>query len=315
MSNTTTEITEKTEFITNGSVNLEAKTPETDVAPKSLAEHSLTVAHLSSYPTVKAAYSYATSFPVIQRITSRAAPYLEAAKDRSKPVVEPFLKRASPLLEQADKLGDGLLSTIDKRIPSLKTTQPQEVVDLARRPFESAYDFSGAYVTAAHDRYEMKIVKPLHDAAEKLKEQYNSVYDSKGKPLINARIDPLLAPINKEIENLINAYLPSGDEVGKSDTEISHAVQLAIAAINRLRPAIGSQANAIAAFPKETKAHVQEVYEAKRSEYSKGRSPVSSTVYASLATWKQLSSEGATFAGSVLHPKSTPATADGIVVN
>lgn len=297
----------------NGSVAVEADT--TEIPKTTLADHSLIVAHLQSYPTLSAAVSYGLSFSVVQHISSRATPIYEAAKVRSKPILEPIIKRASPLLERADKLGDSLLTTVDSRIPQLKTTQPQEVIDLARRPIETVVGISEAYATAAQDRFNLTIVKPIQDATESLKAQYVAVYDSKGKPLIKARIDPLLSPFNKELESLINSYLPAGEDVAKSDTEINHTIQLAIAAINRVRPVLGSQAQSLASLPKETKAHVQEVYESKRSEYANEKSPVSSTVYASLATWKQLSSEGVSFAGQVLHPKSTAAKADGIVVN
>lgn len=299
---------------TNGSVAATAPEDNKTAAPAGIAD-SLIVTHLSSYPTLKAAYSYALSFSLVQGISTHTAPYYEAAKGRSKPVVDPLLKRASPLLKRADELGDGILSAVDKRIPHLKTTKPDDVVDVVRRPIEAAYDFSGSYVNAARDRYNTQIIKPLQDATESLKTQYNAVYDTRGKPLIKARIDPYLGPVNKELEKFINAYLPEGTEIGTSDTEIAHTIQIALSALGRVRPAIGNQATAIAALPKETRAHVQEVYEAKRSEYSKGNSPVSSTVYASLATWKQLSSEGATFAGSVLHAKSSAIQADGIVVN
>lgn len=301
------------EPIANGSVALESEDKHTkDDAP---ASQSLFVAHLHSYPTVSAAYSYASSLSVVQKISSRAVPIFEAVLEKSKPISEPLIKRASPLLTRADKLGDSILTTVDSKIPQLKTTQPQEFVNIALRPIETVRSTAEAYSTAAHDRFTIRVVKPIQDATETVKAQYASVYDSKGKPLIKTRIDPLLSPLNERIEAIINVYLPNGAEISKYDNEIAHTVQLALLAIKRARPVIDDKATHLKALPKETKAHVQEVYENKRSEYSKEKSPVSSTVYASLATWKQLSSEGVTFAGSVLHPKSTGTEADGIVVN
>lgn len=307
---------EKDQPIANGSITAHSETTEASpVAPTSQASNSLTVAHLQSYPTVNAVFSYAISLSVVKQISSRATPIYDAAKSRSQPILGPLIKRASPIFERADKLGDSLLSTVDNRIPQLKTAKPQEVIDIARRPIESVVGISEAYATAVQDRFHMKVVKPIQDAGESFKSHYIAVYDNKGKPLINTRIDPLLSPLNKELEQLINGYLPVGGEIGKSDTEITRTIRLAFAAISRFRPFIGNQATHLAALPKETKTHVQEVYESKRCEYAKDKSPVSSTVYASLATWKQLSSEGATFAGSILSPKSTKAEADEIVVN
>lgn len=303
MSTTTESVTAQDEPVINGSVALESETNSFEPTPQASASPSLVVSHLLTYPTVTAAYNYASSFSVVQRISSKAVPIFETVLEKSA-YSEPLLKRASPLLARADQLGDDLLTTVDSKIPQLKTTQPQEVINVALRPIETVRSTAEAYSTAAHDRFTIRVVKPIQDATESVKAQYASVYDSKGKPLIKTRIDPLLSPLNERIEAIINVYLPNGAEISKYDNEIAHTVQLALVAIKRARPVLDDKATHLAALPLETKAHVQEVYESKRSEYSKENSPVSSTVYASLATWKQLSSEGVTFAGSVLHPKS-----------
>ncbi|KAF5110422.1 hypothetical protein DV454_004829 [Geotrichum candidum] len=285
-----TEVTEATEAS-------EATTP---------AGQSLVIAHLQSYPTVNAAYNYATSFSLVQRISNKALPIVEAVIEKSRPISDPIIKRASPILERADKLGDNILTRVDDRIPQLKTTEPQEVIDIARRPVETVISTAEAYSTAARDRFTIRIVKPIQDATENVKVQYASVYDSKGKPLIKTRVDPLLLPLNEKFETLINLYLPKGEDVSKYENELARTVQLAIAAVKRARPFIDEKATQLKALPKETRAHVQEVYEKQRGEYD-NKSPVSSTIYASLATWKQISSESVTFAGSVLHREAAPA--------
>jgi sporulation-specific protein 4 len=296
--------------LSTGSVSLEPteKTIEPP-APEvtSPVVQSLVLAHLQSYPTVNAAYNYAASFPLVQRISSKALPIFEAVREKSRPISDPIIKRASPILERADKLGDDILTRVDDKIPQLKTTEPQEVIDIARRPVDTVISTAEAYSTAARDRFTVRIVKPIQDATENVKVQYASVYDSKGKPLIKTRVDPLLLPLNEKFEALINLYLPKGEnDVSKYENELARTVHLAIAAIKRARPVIDEKATQLKALPKETRAHVQEVYEKQRGEYS-NKSPVSSTIYASLATWKQISSEGVTYAGSVLHREPAPA--------
>lgn len=289
----------------NDSVPLEPTEKTLDPESPSIFGHSLVLAHLQSYPTINAAYNYAASFPLVQRISSKALPILEAVREKSRPISDPLIKRASPILERADKLGDNILSRVDDKIPQLKTTEPKEVINIARRPVETVISTAEAYSTAARDRFTVRVVKPIQDATENVKTQYASVYDSKGKPLIKTKVDPLLLPLNERFEALINLYLPKGEDVSKYENELARTVQLAIVAVKRARPVIDEKASQLKALPKETKAHVQEIYEKQRNGYGND-SPVSSTIYASLATWKQISSEGVTYAGSVLHREQAP---------
>lgn len=293
----------------NGSVSLQPEEKQVEQQEGSengsaLSQSSLLLTHLQSYPTVNAAYNYATSFSIVRKLSSKALPIVEVVLEKSKPISVPLVKRASPLLDRADKLGDQILTQVDNRIPQLKTAEPQEVVDYARRPVEQVLSMTEAYSTAARDRFTVRVVKPIHDAAENVKHQYASVYDAKGKPLIRTRVDPLLLPLNEKFEALINLYLPAGDDISKHENELARTVELAIVAIKRAKPVIDEKATLLSKLPKETRAHVQDIYEKQKVEYAKGNNAISSSVYASIATWRQVSREGITYAGSLLGPLS-----------
>lgn len=256
-----------------------------DSAEKKDEPSSLTVAHLNEYPTVHAAYDYATSFPIVQRVSSFTSPYVSAAKECS----QPLLKHASPVLARADQLGDRVLSNVDARLgDALKTTKPSDVLDLAKKPIVTLKSAVEAYKVAATTAAQDRVVKPLQNASDAVVER--------SKPVI----DPLLKPVNERFETMINNYLPKEETEKESEAtpeastnELGRTVELAVTAVKRAKPALYSQANT-------TKTYVQGVYDEKHEQYAKGTTGVQTTVYASIATARQLTTEGVALAGSVL---------------
>lgn len=264
---------------------------EESVASPSLFSSSLFLGHLYSYPTVNAAVDYAIHIPTIQKITTRATPYVNTLKEKSKPLSDPVLKRATPVLSRADQIGDKILSRVDERFPQLKETKPEEAIDIAKRPYETVKSTAGAYSTAAQDRINVNLVEPLKKASEKAKAHYNTVYDNTGKSLV--KIDPYIHPINDKIEVIIKNYFPEGSDIPEStgtDNELSRTLQLAQVALQRARPVLDQQASQLASLPNATRVHYLQVYDEKLTEYGKDKT-VTGPVYASLATVKQLSSE------------------------
>lgn len=304
----------------NGSVILDS--PEKPIISQSSSTttpsphlHSLFLGHIYSYPTVNAALDYASHFPMVQKITSTATPYYNTIKERSKPLTDPVLKRATPVLAKADALGDKILTRVDSKFPLLKKATPDDAIDIARKPYDTVVSTAEAYSTAAQDRLNVNVVMPLKKAGDKVKSHYTTVYDISGKTMFKNQVDPIIHPLNDRIEVIIKHYLPQGppeindhsNDDGSSQTssstttesELARTLHLAQVAIQRAKPVIDHQATQVAAIPAATRAHVQEVYESKLNSFGKDRH-ISGPVYASLATWKQLSSESVSFATSAL---------------
>lgn len=238
---------------------------------------SLVIAHLHTYPCLNAACNYASTLSVVQQLNTRAQPYVDATV-KNAPAV------STRVLKHADQLGDRVLTSVDNVFPALKTTQPEQVVELAKKNIEILRSTAVAYGTAAQER----VVRPLV---------------TRSGPVV----DPLLKPVNERVAGMLNTYLPgenTAEEVSegataKEENELSRSVQLAVTAVKRAKPVLDSTAAT-------TKAHVQAVYDSKLAEYTKeGSSDKTSKVYASLATCRQLSSEGITYAGTVLQPSTS----------
>lgn len=256
------------------------ETASSTASSVSSSNTSKVFAHLQEYPTFSAAYNYATSHPIAQKAASYTLPYVEAAKERGQPIIS----RATPVLAKADALGDRVLTSVDSRFTSLKTTQPEDVYDLAKKPVETIRSTADAYKAAANER----VVKPLHARAESVSSKV---------------VDPLLKPVNERLETAINTYLPASEKtetssegvvVAPSKYELARTYSLTRTAVERARPVLVSQASA-------TRAHVQDVYNTKHSEYAKGTTGgVQTTVYASIATARQLSNESVALVGSAL---------------
>lgn len=258
------------------------------MSTESKAPASLTLAHLQEYPTVNAAVDYANSFPIVQRVSSFTLPYVSAAHERS----QPLLKHASPVLTRADQLGDYVLTSVDSKLP-LKTTSPEDVIELAKKPIVSLRTAADTYKTAASTAAQERVIKPIQQATSAVKNE--CVARS------NSVVDPLLKPVNEKLESMLNEYLPASEKeaaeaasVTAADYELGRTVQLAVTAVKRAKPVLCSQATT-------TRTHVQEVYDAKVGLYAKETSGVQTTVYASIATAKQLSTEGVALAGGMLH--------------
>jgi sporulation-specific protein 4 len=237
---------------------------------------SLFVAHLTSYPAVAAVAGLAASFPVVKIFASNAIPVMMSLRDRSKPVSEPVLKRASPVISRVDKFGDEILTSVDKRFPSLQTTEPTAMLDMAKRPVESARSAANAYSDAARGTVNHHVVEPIKSATHAVRAQYAKVYDTQGKALIRSRVDPLFLAINDRLEAVIIDYLPKGDELPSNENlsnEMSRTWRLARTAIRRVRPALTEQAVNVSTIPQAARVHVKEIYERKVTEHSDGKNP------------------------------------------
>lgn len=198
------------------------------------------------------------------------------------------------MLTRADQLGDYVLSSVDAKLP-LKTTSPEDVIELAKKPIVSLRTVADTYKTAASTAAQERVIKPLQQATEAVKNECVS--------RSNSVVDPLLKPVNEKLESMLNEYLPASEKeateatpaaAADADYELGRTVQLAVTAVKRAKPVLYSQATT-------TRTHVQEVYDAKHGLYAKETTGVQTAVYASIATAKQLSTEGVALAGGMLH--------------
>lgn len=275
---------------------------EAPTASLSVLPNSRFLGHIYSYPTVTAAVDYAANLPVVHTLATRATPIVNSLKERSKPISEPIIKRATPILTRADDLGDKLLTRVDESFPQLKETKSEDVIDLAKKPYETVVSTATAYSNVAQSQISASLVDPLKKAGERAKEHYIAVYDSTGKPLIKNNIDPLLTPVNHKLEDMIKSYLPEGTPIPTESSdanEIARTLQLAQIALQRAKPVIDEQASHLATLPHSTRQHVLEVFDQKLAEYGKDK-PVTGPLYAYIATWKQLSAESVSLARYLL---------------
>lgn len=254
---------------------------------------SLFVSHMATYPAVAAMVGFMASFPVIKVFASNAVPLAMAWRKRQQ---SQALDRLRPVVQRADKWGDEVLTSMDKRFPQLKTAQPDEVVEMAKRPVKNARKAASVYGSAAHEFVSKRVVNPAKRATRTARSGYTRIYDNNGKPILRSRLDPIILPLNNRVEELIVDYIPEHRDMVKEPVtnELSRTWRLSKVAAKKARPVVRKQFYTITKLPGETRGHVVKVYATKSAKYQKDGATQTrrARILATLSTIKHLSQEG-----------------------
>ncbi|KAK9234949.1 hypothetical protein V1525DRAFT_428159 [Lipomyces kononenkoae] len=283
------------------------------VAANGSAKSSAFVAHLRSYPIVDATVSYTSSLPLVKKASATAKPYVDK-------YVHPAVERAAPVLSRVDKLGDSTLSRVDKFVPALRTTAAPDIPGTVSKSVESVRSTTQLYTEAARSKVNDTVFEPTKQAVDKAKQRTAALYDSKGRPFVRAKLDPVLAPLNSRLIALLDAYFPPA----KTDvtaaarvaatTELGRLYLIGTDAVYRVRPVIEDRVAATRAQGKETvdyflsvpsaaRSHVLSVWEEKKSKTDLKSKPITGPIYVSLSTGKQLVFEVVAFAEAYAQEK------------
>ncbi|KAJ8104048.1 hypothetical protein POJ06DRAFT_11375 [Lipomyces tetrasporus] len=270
------------------------------VVANGAAKSSAFVAHLRSYPIVDATVSYTSNLPLVKKASATAKPYVDK-------YVHPAVERAAPVLSRVDKLGDSTLDRVDKFVPALKTTAAPDIPGTVSKSVESVKSTTHLYTEAARTRVNDTVVEPTKQAVDKAKQRTVALYDSKGRPFVRAKLDPVLAPLNSRLIALLDAYLPpakscadgTAPEGTAATTELGRLYLIGTDAVSRVKPVIEDRVAATRAHGKETvdyflsvpsaaKSHVISVWEEKRSKTDLKGKPITGPLYVTLSLGKQI---------------------------
>ncbi|KAK9370079.1 hypothetical protein V1509DRAFT_399077 [Lipomyces kononenkoae] len=285
------------------------------VAANGSAKSSAFVAHLRSYPIVDATVSYTSSLPLVKKASATAKPYVDK-------YVHPAVERAAPVLSRVDKLGDTTLSKVDKYVPALRTTAAPDIPGTVSKSVESVRSTTQLYTEAARSKVNDTVFEPTKQAVDMARQRTAALYDSKGRPFVRAKLDPVLAPLNSRLIALLDAYLPPAkvhaDGTAPADTaattELGRLYLIGTDAVYRVRPVIEDRVAATRAQGKETvdyflsvpsaaRSHVLSVWEEKKSKTDLKSKPFTGPLYVSLCTGKHLVFEVVSYAEAYAHEK------------
>ncbi|KAK9457315.1 hypothetical protein V1511DRAFT_508753 [Dipodascopsis uninucleata] len=263
------------------------------------------ITHLRSYPIVDATVSYTTSIPLVKKASATAKPYVEKVSG----IVHPAVEKASPVFTKVDKFGDSTLSKVDKFVPVLKT--PPNITGTMNKSVESVKNTTQLYTDAAKSKVNATFVVPTKTAVDKAKKRTHDLYDTKGRPFVRAKLDPLVAPLNARLVAIVDAYLPpatastEGDaqtaEAKQPTTEVGRLYNISSDAVYRFMPLITDRVSStrtrsqeavagILAVPKSARSHVIAIWTDKAAK-TKNAQTVTGTIYVSFTTGKQLASD------------------------
>ncbi|ODV79615.1 uncharacterized protein CANTADRAFT_49583 [Suhomyces tanzawaensis NRRL Y-17324] len=204
---------------TDREVSTQAKEPEhPPVAPKQ--DNRNLCNHLHEYAMVRAVSDSIHAFPLYHDIVLKWSPTAAAIRE-----TQPL----KLVLDQGDKIGHAVLTKMDQLVPSLKTIESRDVTEPILKPVQVAITSVQNSVDSAKKGVNNTIVEPIQTMAVnvKLKVQ-TTLTDSTGKCVITSLVDPVVGPINYNLEHLVESYSPQTRKVAKDgfSSEISRTIEL-----------------------------------------------------------------------------------------
>ncbi|CUM63515.1 uncharacterized protein PRCAT00001091001 [Priceomyces carsonii] len=196
-------------------------------------------AHCKEYPILLSTRNMVLSLPLSLKIASTVAPHLSSVRE-TQPI--------KTVMDKGDLIADGALGKIDKHIPSLKTLEVHDLTDPVTRPINGAIDSVKAKNAIIVDSLLKNLVEPSVKTVNEIKGKFHStLYDAEGKCVITSVADPMVAPVNQKLDQLVEAHYPDIKKVPKEgqSSELSRTAQIVYNLVTRAHnsPAETSEEN------------------------------------------------------------------------
>lgn len=173
----------------------------------------------------------------VEFIGNNAAPYVQVTLEMAG---EPINNVVKSLDESSNKI----LTSVDSALPEFFFRTPSKD-NVVASTIDTTVDASTSTAVAANESktsvvapaveepecvsfYETHLHTPVHNMAMTVRKQYSAIYDTHGKALIRSSLDPLVLPINTQLESFIETNFPKSVKVGKTgySSEISRTFRI-----------------------------------------------------------------------------------------
>lgn len=174
--------------------------------------------HLSLYPILVSTKDFAYNLPYVEKSSTKTLGiYLK-------------VRQATPLnnlLDKGDLLIDSVLGRVDKVVPSLKTTNYEDIKKQAVAPVNQTIHESQRLATNANNAFQKKIYDPTSSSLKSAHLQAKSIYDDKAKGKVDKRTNFIFGPVNSHLEKYVlksfpNIKIPNAEGA----SELSRSIQL-----------------------------------------------------------------------------------------
>lgn len=190
--------------------------------------------HLSLYPLYVSVKETIYSLPHAKKLSETVAPKYQLVRDA---------KYIKEVLDKSDLATDAMLNEIDRYVPTLKTLDTAQLTSPVTRPINGILDGSKIAWNNVNESFHKSITEPLVKLLDNLKKQIGyAICDKDGKAILISFTDPLVAPLNSNLEGLVNKYLPETKPVSeKHSCELSRTARILHNATFRVKSPVEQQ--------------------------------------------------------------------------
>lgn len=192
----------------------------------SLCPQKQFLTHLRLYPLVNSTREIIFKIPLTKQCATNIAPTLQVIRDTN-PI--------KAVMDRSDVIAVGFLNKIDTIAPGLKTYDYGDLWTPFTRPINGTLESYRRVLTTGNESIKSKIIEPSAKTVHDFRDCFNYViYDNDGKGIIASTADPLVAPLNDYLENLVAKRFPESKTDSKiHSSELSRTARIIISTIQR----------------------------------------------------------------------------------
>ncbi|SMN20509.1 similar to Saccharomyces cerevisiae YOR313C SPS4 Protein whose expression is induced during sporulation [Maudiozyma saulgeensis] len=191
-----------------------AATNDTNSRRIRLAKHSMnsteakykefkTIEHFKEYKLYSEAREKATNMAVVRVVDANIRPIITTIRS------SPILLSTRFLTDFLDKTVLATVIFTENFMPCMKKTGSQEIVKTITYPVVLPLRLTKDVKDATIEVTTYFIYRPYHNQLVRFRHFYNRRFlDTKNKPLIRGNLDPIIGPLNNNIEKMVKARFP-----------------------------------------------------------------------------------------------------------
>lgn len=196
---------------------------EREEAPISPGLQKQFLAHFKLYSLVNSTRDIIFMIPFVRQCATNISPSFQAIRD-SNPI------RA--VMDKGDPIADGALNKLDSVAPNLRKYAYSNLWASFTRPVNGTLGNTRRVLTNGNEAIKTTIIEPSAKTVHDLRDRFHYVvYDNNGKGIITSTADPLVAPLNDYLENIVKCSPTLKSDSKNHSSELSRTVQIVVNAV------------------------------------------------------------------------------------
>lgn len=179
--------------------------------------------HFKLYSLVNSTRDIIFMIPLARQCATNIAPTFQVIRNTN-PI--------KAVMDKGDPIADGALKKLDSVAPGLRKCD-YDLWTPFTRPVSGTLESSRRMFSNGNETIKATIIEPSAKTVHDLRDRFHYVvYDNNGKGIITSTADPLVAPFNDYLENLVAKRYPVSKPDSKNhSSELSRTVRLIVEAV------------------------------------------------------------------------------------